>query len=88
MAHTVTENTSVNPQVVVDAFCRAYRLVHKRDPLITHLFDDWYRVNGETVHRLTLFHEITRLRDLAQNHRLMSADKSVVQRLIARLRNL
>ncbi len=88
MAYGVTENASVNPQYVMDAFHRAYYLVHKRDPQIAHLFDDWYQVNGETIHRLTLFHEITRLRDLAQKHRLASADKTVVQRLIARLRGL
>ena len=87
MTVTVTDAT-VKPKLVMDTYRRAYQSVHHREPYITHLSDDWYLVNGETVHRLTLFREITRLRDMAQRHRLISADKTVIQRLISRLRNL
>lgn len=87
MTVSVTDAT-VKPKLVMDTYRRAYQSVHHREPYITHLSDDWYQVNGETVHRLTLFREITRLRDMAQTHRLIKTDKSVVQRLINRLRNL
>jgi hypothetical protein len=50
------------------------------------MFAEWYQVNGETVHRLTLFGEISRLRSLAQQQRLAKTDRSIVQRLIAKLR--
>lgn len=87
MTYAVKDAT-VKPQQVMDAYCRAFKMVHHREAHITHLFDDWYQVNGETVHRLTLFREITRLRELAQKHKINTADRSVVQRLIARLRSL
>ena len=72
----------------MDNYRRVYQKVHRREPRVVHLFDDWYQVNGETVHRLTLFREITRLSDLAQRQRVNMADKSIVQRLINRLRTL
>lgn len=87
MAYSVSDPT-VKPKQVIESYQRAYQTIHHREPQVRHLFDDWYQVNGETVHRLALFGEITRLRDLAQKHRLAAADKSVIQRLIARLRSL
>ncbi|HEX2906082.1 MAG TPA: hypothetical protein VHO69_04435 [Phototrophicaceae bacterium] len=87
MTYTVSDPT-VKPKQVMETFRRAYQTVHHREPLITHMFDDWYSVNGETVHRLTLFGEITRLRELAQKNNLLTSDKTVIQRLISRLRNL
>ncbi len=87
MTYTVSDAT-VKPKQVLDAYRRAYQMVHHREPHVVHLFDDWYQVNGETVHRLALFGEITRLRELSQKHRVSTTDKSVIQRLIARLRSL
>lgn len=87
MTYAVTDAT-VKPRYVMDVYRRAYLTVHRREPHIAHMFDDWYQVNGETVHRLTLFGEITRLRDLAQQQRLTTAERGVIQRVIARLRAL
>lgn len=87
MTYTVNDAT-IKPKFVIENYRRAYQMVHRREPQITHLFDDWYQVNGETVHRLTLFGEITRLRELAQKHRLVNADRGVIQRLMAKLRSL
>lgn len=85
--------TTLTPRSITDAFKSAYRQVHGRDPQVVHMFAEWYQVNGETVHRVTLFGEISRLRGLAhyqqqqrQQQRKSTADKSVIQRLIARLR--
>ena len=69
------------------------------------MFAEWYTVNGETVHRMTLFSETARLIELAkqqqaaqlaqqaaqqaqQSQRKPLADRSMVQRLIARLRGV
>jgi hypothetical protein len=81
--------TTLTPKSIVDAFQRAYHQVYGRDAQVVHMFAEWYQVNGETVHRLTLFGEISRLRGLAQHQQQQhksSTDKSVIQRLIARLR--
>ena len=85
--------TTLTPRSIVDAFQRAYRQVYGRDAQVVHMFAEWYQVNGETVHRVTLFGEISRLRGLAQYQQQQrqqkekaTADKSVIQRLIARLR--
>lgn len=81
--------TTLTPKSIVDAFQRAYHQVYGREAQVVHMFAEWYQVNGETVHRITLFGEISRLRGLAQHQqqqRQSSTDKSVIQRLIARLR--
>lgn len=81
-------DANLSPKQVMESYRRAYRSVHNREPHIHHLFDVWYEVNGETVHRLTLFREITRLRDLAQKQKQVTVDRKLVQRLIAKLRGL
>ncbi len=65
---------------------RAFHALHGRPPRIAHRSGDWYQVNGEICHRSTVEAEIERLRTLAKNHRRM--EKSVVKRLIARLRSM
>jgi len=81
------KDATLAPKHIVEHYRRAYKQVHGKDPHITHVFAEWYQVNGETVHRVTLFGEITRLRALAQQQRL-TADRSIVQRLIAKLRGV
>ncbi len=78
-------DATLAPKHILENYRRAYKQVHGKEPHITHVFAEWYQVNGETVHRITLFGEITRLRALVQQQRL-SSDKSIVQRLIAKLR--
>jgi hypothetical protein len=87
MYTSTSDNNDVTlaPKHIIENYRRAYKQVHGKDPHITHVFAEWYQVNGETVHRVTLFGEITRLRGLAQRQRF-PADKSIVQRLIAKLR--
>jgi hypothetical protein len=81
-------SSTLSPNTIMEHYCRAYKMVHGNQPHITHISAEWYEVNGETVHRITLFGEITRLRGLAQQQRLAKTDKSLVQRLIARLRGV
>ncbi len=94
------DSRTLTPQFIVDSFQNAYRQVYGRDAQVVHMFAEWYTVNGETVHRMTLFSETSRLRELAkqqqaaqqvqqaqqQSQRKPLADRSMVQRLIARLR--
>jgi hypothetical protein len=82
------DRPTVTPKLIIEAYQRAYKQVHGRTLQVRHQFGEWYYVNGETVHRLTLLQEIARLRSLAQKQRLAKADKKLVQRLIARLRSL
>jgi hypothetical protein len=79
-------SSHLTPEQITDYYRRAYRMVYNRDPQVAHAFAEWYQANGEIVHRITLFAEITRLRDQAQKERLKQADRSVIQRLIARLK--
>jgi hypothetical protein len=81
-------DATLSPKHIVENYRHAYKQVHGKDPHITHVFAEWYQVNGETVHRVTLFGEISRLRGLAQQQRLATTDKSIVQRLIAKLRGV
>lgn len=81
-----SEAVTLTPQEILEHYQRAYRQVHGQEAHVIHMFAEWYQINGEMVHRLTLFGEISRLRGLAQQQRLAKTDKSIVQRLIARLR--
>lgn len=91
MTYTVDNNNStLTPKQIMDTYRRAYQQVHKREPHISHQFAEWYQVNGETVHRVTLFAEISRLRGIAQQQRMNAenTDRGVIQRLIAKLRRV
>ncbi len=81
-----SEAVTISPNEIIEHYQRAYKQVNGQEPQVIHMFAEWYQVNGEMVHRLTLFGEISRLRSLAQQQRLAKTDKSIVQRLIAKLR--
>ena len=84
------DGATLTPKHIVDSFQRAYRRVYGREAQVVHMFAEWYTVNGETVHRMTLFSEISRLNELArvqaEQRRPTANDRNMVQRLIARLR--
>ncbi len=84
------QTDTLTPRVLIDGYERAYKRVYGRAPNIQHVGGQWYYVNGETVHRLALMTEISRLREQAQQRppRYQPEDRSVVQRLIDRLRGL
>ena len=83
-----SEDLTLSPQIMVDSYQRAYKQVYGRTLQVRHQFGEWYYINGETVHRLTLLQEIARLRGIAQKQRLQNTDRSLVQRLITRLRGI
>ncbi len=88
MATVRSDDPTITPALVLDSYQRAYKHVHGRYPACRHQFGEWYYVNGETVHRRTLLTEITRLRSIAQKQRLAITDRTVLQRLIAKLRGM
>jgi hypothetical protein len=85
---SVSDESTLPPRYVVDNYRKAYLVLNGREPHVRYMGNHWYSVNGETVHRATLLEEIERLRALAQAHALQTANKSVIQRLIARLKSL
>ena len=85
----VVDDPTLPPRYVVENYRRAYMQVNRREPFVRYMGNHWYNVNGETVHRATLMEEIARLRSQSQRRiNVAKADKSVIQRLIARLRSL
>ncbi|MCL4248580.1 MAG: hypothetical protein KJ065_10585 [Anaerolineae bacterium] len=89
MIHNVVlEETALPPRQVIEHYRRAYKMVNGREPGVRYAGNYWYFVNNEAVHHSVLIREIARLRDLAQKQTLMSADKGIINRLIAKLRSL
>lgn len=82
----LADDPTLPPRYVVDTYRRVYQSAHGREPAVRYMGNHWYSVNGETVHRITLMEEIARLRDLSQKQHLVRPDKSLIQRLISRLR--
>jgi hypothetical protein len=80
------ENATLTPQLIADNYCRAFEKVNGRQPQIRHLGGPWYYINGETVHRVAVLAEITRLRDLVRRPNM--GDKGMIQRLIDKLRRI
>ena len=71
MEHNYNDAT-LTPKHIVDAFQNAYRHVYGREAQVVHMFAEWYTVNGETVHRMTLFSEIARLNDHAKQQAMIA----------------
>ena len=84
----VADDPTLPPRYIVEHFRKAYNGVHKREPMVRYMGNHWYYVNGETVHRSMLIEEIARLRELSQRQTLIRGDRSLIQKLIAKLRNM
>ena len=80
---------TLTPDIIVTSYERAYRQVYGHDPRIRHVGGQWYYVGDETVHRITLLTEIQRLRSQVQEQSpYATPNRSMIQRLIARLRTI
>ena len=66
------DGATLTPKAIVDAFQLAYCKIYGREAQVVHMFAEWYTVNGETVHRMTLFSEITRLNDLIKQQDIIA----------------
>lgn len=79
---------TLTPQIIIESYQRAFQQVHGHQPGVIHVGGQWYRVGGELIHRVTLLQEITRLSEIAQRQTLPRTDKSLIQRLIFKLRGM
>lgn len=81
--------STLTPKRITEDYQRHFNQVYGRTPSILHLGGPWYEVNGETVHRFALLTEINRLKTMTPPPaRRPSADRNVINRLIARLRGI
>jgi hypothetical protein len=76
------------PEDALYEYNHAYRLVYDAHPRTRYVGNHWYQINGEMVHRRTLYDEIDRLRDLARKKRARSSSKGMIRRLIDKIRLL
>jgi hypothetical protein len=84
-----TSDVTLTPQCIINEYMSAYRKLYGRDPRVRHIGGQWYYINGETVHRVALLTETARLRDVAkQQHAFSSPTRSMISRLITRLRGI
>ncbi len=84
----IADDPTIPPREVVDSFRSAYVSVNNCDPQIFYRGNHWYMVNGEAVHRVMVLRETWRLRGMAQRQSLKNTDKSILSRLINKLRGL
>ncbi|MCK6578883.1 MAG: hypothetical protein L6Q98_12330 [Anaerolineae bacterium] len=79
---------AISPREIVESFKFAYAKVNNCDPIIVYRGNHWYIINGEAVHRTMVMREIARLRGVAQRQTLHNTDRSILTRLINKLRGL
>ena len=85
---TTYNDPTIPPRYIVEGYRKAYARIHSREPQCRYIGNHWYNVNGETVHRATLTDEIARLRNLDQRDNSGRPDRTIIQRLIDRLRGM
>ncbi len=88
MSSAVIDDPHLPPRYVVENYRKAFLVLNGCEPNVRYMGNQWYSVNGETVHRSTIMEEIGRLRTLAQAQSLQRANKGIIQKLIARLKAL
>lgn len=81
---------TLSPFDIAEAYRESFKTLYGKDVDVQYIYNKWYTVNGETVHRITLMQEITRLQGLIRlrNQSMPRRDKNMVNRLISRLRGL
>ncbi|MDZ4770243.1 MAG: hypothetical protein SGJ24_14025 [Chloroflexota bacterium] len=82
------DDPTIPPREIIETFKVAYVKVNACDPLIAYRGNQWFVVNGEPVHRQMVIREIARLRGMAQRQTLKSTDRSMLMRLIDKLRGM
>ena len=80
---------TLTPQIISDSFRRAYKEFYGHDVNVVHCAAEWYQVNGEYVHRITMLQSLEHLREMQRARQAAAEDKrSTVRRLIAKIRGL
>ncbi len=79
---------AVHGDYLSQSYIEAYESVYGQHPSMQYVGNQWYLVNGETVHGSMLQREVEHLTELARIQREKSKRRSAIQRLIGRLRGL
>lgn len=85
---TNLNDTTLSPRHFVEGYYHVYNLVYGHAPQIRYVGNQWYEVNNELVHRTDLMTETARLHLLAREKQRRNTDKSMISRLISKLRGL
>ena len=72
----------------VAEYSEAFWRVYNQEARIYYMGNQWYQVNGKPLHHTVLVQEIARLNDLANMRHAEAKKKSMVGKLIKRLRGL
>lgn len=78
---------NLTPGDAVKQFRAAFKTVFGREPDVTYLGNQWFRVNQELVHRRTLIEQIEHLRAIANRQRAHQR-KTIASKLMDELSNL
>ncbi len=81
------DDATLTPQLIINAYERAFQRINGRVPTVRHLGGQWYYVNGESVHRVALMTETKRLREMSKSQQPAN-DRGLITRLIAKLRGI
>lgn len=60
----LADDRTLTPRLILDQFVELYERVYERQPSVRYMGNHWYTIDGETVHRATIFAEIERLNEL------------------------
>ena len=82
------EYETLTPQIISDSFRRAYKDFYGRDVHVIHCAAEWYQVDGEYVHRMTILQSLEHLREMLRARSTRDDKRNAVRRLIAKIRGL
>jgi hypothetical protein len=60
----LADDRTLTPRLILDQFIELHERVYGRQPSVRYMGNHWYSIDGETVHRATIFAEIERLSEL------------------------
>lgn len=70
----------------VEDYREAFQRVYGQEPRIYYMGNRWYQVNGKPLHHTVLVVETERLHDLANMRYAQERKRSVIGRIVKRLR--
>ncbi|MGQ9909572.1 MAG: hypothetical protein ACUVS2_12120 [Candidatus Flexifilum sp.] len=60
----LADDRTLTPRLILDQFIELHERVYGRQPSVRYMGNHWYSIDGETVHRATIFAEIERLTEI------------------------
>lgn len=86
--HSGYEEAPPTPEDIAQEYVHLYKMVHGQTPTIRCVSKQWFYIDGQTVHYRVVTDEIRDLRQHARHLHKQRTDKSLVKRLINRLRRM